>query len=132
MRSPLTGAYPVWAVLVLIVGSLPVRASGDAHERVRRTTGLVPPGRSVSVGVRRRLGALTWLIAHDHNTRAGRLRVDELQPLQLVRVLEETLPLADDDGMEHQVELVEQILLEQGPHERGAALDTDGLARLLL
>src|SRR3712207_7231541 len=76
--------------------------------------------------------ALCQLVGEIDDARAEGLRVHELQRLLSVPLLEEALPSAQDDGMDHEVKLVEAVLAQQRPDEGAAADDTDVLARLPL
>ena len=76
--------------------------------------------------------ALRRLVGEIENARAEDLRVDELQRLLIATVLKETLPAAHDDGMDHEPELVEEVVLQQRPDQGRAAGDRDVLTGLLL
>src|SRR5829696_2661931 len=79
-----------------------------------------------------RASALCWLVGEVEDARAERLRVDELQRLPIAPVIEEVLPSAHDDGMNHERKLIEEAVAQQRPDEGGAADDPDVLARLPL
>ena len=57
--------------------------------------------------------ALWWLVGEVEDTRAERLRLDELQHFPITPVLEEPLPIAQDNGMNHKPELVEEVASKQ-------------------
>ena len=76
--------------------------------------------------------ALLWLVGEVEDARAKRLRVHEFQRLLIAPVLEEALPAAQDDGMDHERKLVEEVVAQQRPDEGAAADDANVFARLLL
>ncbi len=76
--------------------------------------------------------ALRRLVGEIENARAEGLRVDELQRLLIAPFLKQTLSAPHDDGMNHEPELVEEVVLKQRPDEGAAAEDRDVLARLPL
>ena len=53
--------------------------------------------------------AMCRMVGEVENTRAERLRVDELQRLLIAPILEEALPVPNDDGMNHEPKLVEEV-----------------------
>jgi hypothetical protein len=56
---------------------------------------------------------LCRLVGEDRDARASRLRTNKFHPLQGASVLEEALPAARDNGMNHELELVEEVILQQ-------------------
>ena len=55
------------------------------------------------------MASAPWrLVTEVEDARAERLRVDELQRRLICAVLKETLPAAQDNGMDHEPELVGQ------------------------
>ena len=83
-------------------------------------------------GVLRSSLIAAWLVGEDRDTRSGCLRSYKLQPLQIAPVLEKTLTTPDDHRMDHERQFVEEIILQQGVHERRATGDANVLAGLLL
>ena len=75
--------------------------------------------------------ALRWLVGEIENARAEGLRVHELQRLLIAPLLKQTLSAPHDDGMDHEPELVEEIISKQPPHEGATTGDRDVLAGLL-
>lgn len=57
--------------------------------------------------------ALPRLIGQDGHSAAGDLRIDQPETLKLAPIIKELLPAADDDRVDHQDQLVEQIMLHQ-------------------
>ena len=53
--------------------------------------------------------AMCRMVGEVENTRAERLRVDELQCLLIAPILEEVLPVPNDDGMNHESRLIEEV-----------------------
>src|SRR5215208_2137660 len=76
--------------------------------------------------------ALRRLVAELENARAERLRVDEIQRLLMPPRLKQTLSTAHHDRVDHEPELVEEVVLQQRPDQGRAAGYRDILARLLL
>jgi hypothetical protein len=76
--------------------------------------------------------ALRRLVGEVEDTDAERLRVDKLQRLLITPFLKQALPCAQDNGINHKAELVEEVVGQQRPDEGGAAEDRDVLAGLLL
>jgi hypothetical protein len=75
---------------------------------------------------------LSRLVGGDHDTRAGRLRIYKLESLQIAPILKETLTSSYDNRMDHECQLIQEIVLQQGLNECGAAGDTNVLSGLLL
>ena len=77
--------------------------------------------------------AMCRMVAEVENTRAERLRVDELQCLLIAPILEEVLPVPNDDGMNHESKLIEEVAsaLLHGPVRVFAPRDRQGRARWL-
>ena len=71
-----------------------------------------------------------WLVGKIEDARAERLRVDELQRLPTVPVLEETLPATEDHRMNHKPEFVDEVASKQRTHKSAAAEYRDVLPRL--
>src|SRR5260370_40556377 len=94
-----------------------------------------PPSHLIWLGVadsrgRRRKGRPClpipcWLIDEDGDAVADRLRVDEPQRLFVARVAEEALARPEDDGEDHQPQLVNEVVFDQRLHELGAAVDDE-------
>src|SRR5215216_4328442 len=76
--------------------------------------------------------ALCRLVGEIEDARAKGLRVHELQRLLIAPSLEEALPAAHDNGMDHEPELIEEVLAQQRPEEGATAGDRDVLTWLLL
>src|SRR5215207_3913184 len=100
------------------------------------------PGTSVNKGKRKGqdevsrpstlASALRRVVGEIENACAEGLRVDKLQRLLIATVLKETLPAPHDDRMNHEPQLVEEVLLKQRPDQGRAAGDGDVLTFLLL
>src|ERR671916_979977 len=76
--------------------------------------------------------ALCQMVGEIEDACAERLRVNELQRLLIAPLLEEALPVAQDDGMDHEPKLVEEVVAQQRPDEGATADDPDVLAWLPL
>jgi hypothetical protein len=60
------------------------------------------------------MASAPWrLVAEVEDARAERLRVDELQRRLICAVLKETLPAAQDNGMDHEPGLAEEVVGQQ-------------------
>ena len=67
----------------------------------------------------------------DHSGAEG-VAADQLQRYLDAVILEQALPGAHDDGVDQQVELVDEASAQQRPGEGGAAGDEDGVPGLVL
>src|SRR5918998_4293551 len=76
--------------------------------------------------------AVGGLVGQVDDARRQGLGLHELQRRTLLAVLEELLAATHDDGVNHEVQLVEQAVVEQRADKPAAAGDRDVLARLLL
>ena len=56
-------------------------------------------------------------------------RIDEFQRRRVRPLVEEAFAATQDHGMDHELQLVEQVFSQQRPYEGGAAKDGDVLAR---
>jgi hypothetical protein len=74
--------------------------------------------------------ALRWPVGEVDDARAERLRVNKLQTLLITPSLEEALPAAHDDGMDHEPELVYEVVFKPRPDKGNTAGDRDVLAGL--
>src|SRR5215203_1767138 len=100
------------------------------------------PGTSVNKGKRKgqyevsrpslMASALRRLVGEIENARAEGLRVDELQRPLIAPFLKQTLSAPHDDRMNHEPELVEEVVFKQRPNQGRAAGDGDVLTFLLL
>src|ERR687897_2900930 len=71
------------------------------------------------------LAGLGRLVDEDRDAVAHRLRVLQAQRPLVARRPEQALAVAQDDRVDHQPQLVDEPVLEQPLHERGAAVDDD-------
>src|SRR5256885_146246 len=71
-------------------------------------------------------------IGDDQDAGAGSGRADDLEPPERVIVGEQAFTGAGDHRVDHQDQLVEQVVAQQRLDERGAAADADVAAVLLL
>ena len=55
----------------------------------------------------------------------GRPRLDQRQVVRLAELREQRQPVAHHDGVERQVELVDEIVLEQPPEQFAAAIELE-------
>ncbi len=65
------------------------------------------------------------LIDEDRHTVADHFRVDQPQRLLVARAVEEAFAGAEDDREDHQAQLVDEVVLDEGLHEPRAAVDDD-------
>src|SRR5215207_11757370 len=76
--------------------------------------------------------ALCRLVGEIEDARAEGLRIHELQGLLITPVLKQALPAARDNRVDHEPELVEEVISQQRPDEGATAGDRNVLAWQLL
>src|SRR5262249_52015925 len=72
------------------------------------------------------------LVDQDDDAVPDGARLLQLQPLLVARLTEQSLAAAEHDRKEHDVELIDQIVLEERLRELAAAVDDDRAVLLLL
>src|SRR5436190_230467 len=65
------------------------------------------------------------LVDEDGDPVADRLRVRQPQRLLVARRAEEALPVPQDDGEDHEAQLVDEVPVKEGLRELRAAVDDD-------
>src|SRR6266571_4015931 len=73
-----------------------------------------------------------WLVVNDCHTSAGRVRAEQPQVFLVAAVTEEGLACAEHDGMDHEPELVDEVVLHQQSYQRAAAVDQEVPTRVKL
>src|SRR5687767_1139855 len=68
----------------------------------------------------------------DHHTLGRRDRLDQLQVVRLTMLRKQPQPVADDDRIDPQVELVDEVALEQPAEQDAAAVKLELASRLRL
>ena len=79
-----------------------------------------------------KLGASGWPINRDCHARRCRARLVERQPGRHPAGGKEASTGSDDDGKDKQIQAIDQVMLEQEPHELPAAMDLELAALALL